>query len=177
MVIWITGISGSGKTTIAQGIISKYKKHLPNLVNIDGDLVREFFEEDLQYDEISRIKQIKRIQKICKFLEKQELILIVSALYSNSELMDWNRKNFLNYYEIYLDASLDLVKKRDPKNLYQKFKEGKEKNIVGIDIPWQAPEKYNLKIDMKENTSIEKIIKEISLKIYCFKDLGSLNGY
>ena len=114
---------------------------------------------------------------ILKSKKKQELILIVSALYSNSELMDWNRKNFLNYYEIYLDASLDLVKKRDPKNLYQKFKEGKEKNIVGIDIPWQAPEKYNLKIDMKENTSIEKIIKEISLKIYCFKDLGSLNGY
>ena len=73
MVIWITGISGSGKTTIAQGIISKYKEHLPNLVNIDGDLVREFFEEDLQYDEISRIKQIKRIQKICKFLENKSL--------------------------------------------------------------------------------------------------------
>ena len=45
MIIWITGISGSGKTTVAKGIISKYKKHLPNLVNIDGDLVREFFED------------------------------------------------------------------------------------------------------------------------------------
>jgi adenylylsulfate kinase-like enzyme len=172
MIIWITGISGSGKTTIAQRIISKYKKHLPNLVNVDGDLVREFFGEDLQYDEVSRVKQIKRIQKICKFLEKQELILIVSALYSNPELMQWNRKHFLKYYEIYLDASIDLVKKRDPKSLYQKFREGKEKNIVGIDIPWQAPEKYNLKIKMKENTNIDDIIEEISLKISCFNDLG-----
>ena len=131
MIIWLSGISGSGKTTIAEGIITRYKKFLPHLVNVDGDLVREFFSEQLSYDEISRIKQIRRIQKICKFLEKQHLILIVSALYSNPELMQWNRENFLNYYEIYLDASLELVKKRDPKNLYKKFQEGKEKNIVG----------------------------------------------
>ena len=49
--------------------------------------------------------------------------------------MKWNRENFSDYYEIFLDANLSLVKKRDPKNLYKKYQEGKEKNIVGIDIP------------------------------------------
>ena len=166
MIIWITGISGSGKTTIAKELISKYKKYLPNLVNIDGDLVREFFEEDLQYDKISRIKQIQRIQKICKFLEKQDLILIVSALYSNPELMQWNRKNFLKYYEIYLDASLDLVKKRDPKNLYQRFSEGKEKNIVGIDIPWQSPLKYNLVNGLPRNALVPMAFKPLPNVIF-----------
>ena len=175
MIIWITGISGSGKTTVAKGLIKKYRKHLPNLINVDGDLVREMFDNNLKCDKISRIKQIKRIQKICKFLEKQELIIIVSALYSDPKLLKWNKENFLNYYEIYLDASLELVKKRDPKNLYRKFKEGKEKNIVGIDIPWQKPLKYNLKINMQENTSIAIVIKEISLKVACFKNLGSLD--
>ena len=148
MIIWITGISGSGKTTIANEIISEYKKYLPNIVNIDGDIVRQFFDQNLKYEEDDRIKQIKRIQKICKFLEQQGLILIVSALYSNNKLMKWNRENFSNYYEIFLDANLSLVKKRDPKNLYKKYQEGKEKNIVGIDIPWKPPQNYDLKIIM-----------------------------
>ena len=73
MIIWITGISGSGKTTIAQEIIKIYKKHLPNLINIDGDIVRHFFGQKLKYNEADRIEQIKRIQKICKFLEQQGL--------------------------------------------------------------------------------------------------------
>ena len=60
MIIWISGISGSGKTTVAQGIITKYKKILPHLINVDGDLVREFFGEQLPYDESSRIQQIQR---------------------------------------------------------------------------------------------------------------------
>ena len=174
MIIWISGISGSGKTTVAQGIITKYKKILPHLINVDGDLVREFFGEQLPYDESSRIQQIQRVQKICKLLEKQQLILIVSALYSNPKLMQWNRKNFLKYYEIYLEASLDLVKKRDPKSLYKKFEEGKEKNIVGLDIPWQAPLKSDLKIKMNEKTSLDDVIKEITYRIDIFKNLDVL---
>ena len=85
------------------------------MINIDGDIVRYFFEEQSpRYEEDDRVKQIKRIQKVCKFLEQQKLILIVSALYCSNELMKWNRENFSNYYEIFLDADLSLVKKRDP---------------------------------------------------------------
>lgn len=171
MIVWITGISGSGKTTIAQGIIKKYKNFLPQLVNIDGDVVRELFGKNQSYDEKSRIIQIKRIQKICKFLELQKLIIIVSALYCNKDLMRWNRKNFNNYYEIYINASLDIVKKRDPKKLYKKYYDGKEKNIVGIDIKWNSPVNYDLKIDMREDTRLENIIEKITSKLDIFKEL------
>ena len=74
--------------------------------------------------------------------------------------MKWNRKNFSNYYEIFLDANLTLVKKRDPKNLYKKYQEGKEKNIVGIDIPWHPPQNYDLKIIMNEKTTVQRCNKK-----------------
>ena len=161
MVIWITGISGAGKTTIATSIIQNYKHRFHNLVNIDGDVVRELYGSDLGYEEKDRISQIKRMQKLCLFLENQNLIVIASALYSNFELMDWNRKNFSEYFEIYLNASLDLVKKRDPKGIYQKFVKGEEKNLVGIDIPWHEPKKPNLVIDMDEVKSVSDVRKNI----------------
>ena len=81
MIIWITGISGSGKTTIAENLINKCKGTLKNIVNVDGDVIRELFENDLNFDVKSRITQIKRIQQLCLFLEKQRLIVVVSALY------------------------------------------------------------------------------------------------
>ena len=145
MVIWITGISGAGKTTIANSLIDKYKKVLPNLVNIDGDAIRNLYGNDLGYEETQRIIQIKRLQKLCLFLENQGQIVIASALYSSPFLMAWNRENFSQYYEIYLNVSLELVKIRDPKGIYKKYELGREKNIVGIDVPWHEPEKPNLR--------------------------------
>ena len=165
MIIWITGISGSGKTTIASSLIKKYKGAIKNLVNVDGDIVRELFGNELMYDLKSRISQIKRIQRLCLFLESQSLVVIVSALYCDSKLMLWNRENFKNYYEIYLEASLDLVKKRDVKGLYKKYDKGLEKNIVGLDIPWNAPQNFDLKINMDESPSIEKVIDRISKEL------------
>ncbi len=165
MIIWITGISGSGKTTIASNLLNKYKSTLKNLVNVDGDLVRDLFDNDLMFDIESRIIQIKRIQKLCLFFENQNLVVIVSALYCNEKLMLWNRKNFKNYFEIYLEASLDLVRKRDVKGLYKKYDKGLEKNIVGLDIPWIAPLNYDLKINMDKNPSQVKIVELINNKL------------
>ena len=157
MVIWITGISGAGKTTIANSLIEKYKNKLPHLINLDGDVVRKLYGDDLGYEENDRISQIKRMQKICLFLENQNLIIIVSALYSNPTLMEWNRKYFSNYFEIYLNVPLELVKRRDPKGIYKNFEKGQEKNIVGIDIPWHEPKNSDLVIDVDERKSVSEV--------------------
>ena len=165
MIIWITGISGSGKTTLALQLIKKLKIKNKNIVNVDGDIIRDLFGNDLKYDIQSRITQIKRIQKLCIFLNRQKIITVVSALYSSEELLNWNRKNFKNYFEIYLKASVDLAVKRDVKGLYKKFKEKKEKNIVGLDIPWNEPVKYDLKVDMDKSPTIEETVNKVFEKI------------
>ena len=168
MIIWITGISGSGKTTIAHQLTNIFKRTIKNIVNVDGDIIRELFDNNLKHDVKSRILQIKRIQKLCLFLENQDLIVLVSALYCNDSLMQLNRENFKNYYEIYLEASLDTVKSRDVKELYRKYEVGLEKNIVGIDIPWHPPKNFDLKISMNHNISIQEtldiIIKTLNLQ-------------
>ena len=165
MIIWITGISGSGKTTLALQLIKKLKIKNKNIVNVDGDIIRDLFGNDLKYDIQSRITQIKRIQKLCIFLNRQNIITVVSALYSSEELLNWNRKNFKKYFEIYLKASIDLAIKRDVKGLYKKFKEKKEKNIVGLDIPWNEPINYDLKVDMDKSPTVEETLNKVFEKI------------
>ena len=162
MIIWITGISGSGKTTIAKLILNQIKKNRKNVIGIDGDVIRELFGNDLTYDVTSRVNQIKRIQRLSLFLQSQDLHVIVSALYCDEYLLNWNRKNFDDYYEIYLDASIELVVKRDVKGIYKKYSLGLEKNIVGLDIPWNAPKNYDLKIDMNNSTTINETMRIIS---------------
>ena len=139
MVIWLTGISGAGKTTIARELLKRFKNSLPHLINVDGDEVRTLFNNDLGYQLKDRKKQIQRIQNICKFLENQKMIVLASALYSDASILKWNRENFENYKEIYIKASLSLVKKADVKGVYSKSQKEKLKNIVGVDIKWNEP--------------------------------------
>ena len=171
MIIWLTGLSGSGKTTISNILYSKLKTCIPPLVKIDGDEIRELFNDTKTYDENSRYNQIKRIQRLALILSKQGLYVIVSALYCNPELMEWNRKNFKSYYEIYLDIPLDEIIKRDPKGLYEKAKNGKLKNVVGIDIEWHAPKNPDIVLKNIEFPKAEEMANEIINKIDYFKDL------
>lgn len=168
MIIWITGISGAGKTTLALEVLNKLREKHENVVNLDGDIIRDLFGNDLNYDIKSRIIQIKRLQKLSLFLQSQNIIVVVSALYSSADLLNWNRRNFKNYFEIYLEVSLEIVMKRDIKGIYKRFKEGKEKNIVGIDIPWNPPLNFDLKINMDKAISIKDTMNIISKKLNIF---------
>ncbi|MBC8451723.1 MAG: adenylyl-sulfate kinase [Rhodospirillaceae bacterium] len=165
MVIWITGLSGAGKTTVCENIVRMMKPSVPELVVLDGDVVREIFNDQLGHTEVDRIRQIKRIQRLAKELDTQGLVVLVAALYAHSDLLNWNRENFSNYAEIYLDAPIELVQSRDPKGLYEKVRVGEMKHVVGIDIPWNAPLNPTLTIKMTDaetpNSVSEKIISAI----------------
>ena len=139
MVIWITGISGAGKTTVCQELVQLCKKDVPELVLLDGDVVRQVYGDKLGYAEADRFTQIRRVQSLSKWLGEQKMVVLVAALFSHPELLEWNRQNLPGYFEVYLEASLDLVRSRDPKGLYARADAGNEKNVVGLDIPWHRP--------------------------------------
>lgn len=139
MVVWLTGLSGAGKSTIADAMVCLVKPLVPSLVLIDGDVIRDLFGAGLGFDEEARKLQIGRIQRLALFLARQEIPVIVSALYSHPELMEWNRTELPGYFEVYVDTPLATVMARDTKGLYAKAKAGELLNVVGVDIPWHVP--------------------------------------
>ena len=160
MIIWITGLSSSGKTTLSNKLFNELNE-IKKLIQVDGDVVREIFDETLDYSISGRIRQINRIQKISKFLEKNHFTVIVSALYSNRELLKWNRENFEDYYEIFIDVPITILKERDKKGVYSNTK-----NVVGLDIDWEKPIasadlilKYEDKLD--PDKMLTKVIKSL----------------
>lgn len=150
MVIWITGLSGAGKSTICDVLHEILKADLPELVILDGDAVRAAFGHNLGYKEEDRVKQAHRLQSLARVLSDQDLIVIVGVLYNNAELLAWNRAELKNYFEVYLKASLDTVQSRDPKGLYAKRNSGELADVVGIDIPWNEPENPDLVLNMDQ---------------------------
>lgn len=147
MVIWLTGLSGAGKTTIAEAMVSMLKPHRPQLVLVDGDVIRELFGAGLGYEEPARWEQIGRIQRLSGWLARQGQDVIVAALYAHPNLLAWNRKNLPGYFEVYVDAPMALLRERDSKGLYAGADRGQTPNVVGVDIPWHAPQQPDMVID------------------------------
>ena len=150
MVIWLTGLSGAGKTSLAEALCRLLKPRLPQLVVLDGDVIRAAFGNDLSYAEPDRETQIRRLQNMAKVLSDQGLVVIVAAVYSHPDLLAWNREHLCGYFEVHLDASLDTVRGRDRKGLYALAARGEATNVVGVDIPWRPPAAPDLVIHMDE---------------------------
>ena len=147
MVIWLTGLSGSGKSSLAASLHALLKPLRPALVRLDGDEIRAAFGGDLGFKEADRFRQIQRIQRISKMLADQDVDLLVAALYSHPELLAWNRAHLPGYFEIYLKADVDFLASREIKALYARARRGEIADVVGVDIPWHAPVQPDLVID------------------------------
>lgn len=161
MVIWVAGLSRSGKTTLCREVARRLKSQLPQVVLVDGDEIRRIFADDLGYTEPDRVKQIGRIQRVAAMLARQELIVLVAALYASPDLLAWNRANLPGYFEVYLRASIDLLRSRDTNGLYRGALDGTLANVVGVDIPWQAPASPNLVLDAGPEASVEMLASRL----------------
>ena len=120
MIIWITGLSGAGKTTLAKALYNDVKKKFPNTLWIDGDIIRKHYQNTKKYDQKSRIEQYKKMINIAKFCYDQKLNVIISVLYFNNFIFKNNKKLFKNYFQIYLKADIKDLVRRDYKKLYSK---------------------------------------------------------
>lgn len=161
MVIWLVGLSGSGKTTIGKEVYKTWKPLAHNTLMVDGDDIRQIFQQDkdpANFTLEGRRRNALRIQEICAWLDRQNINVVCCILCLFDDVMRQNRNLFSSYYQVYLNASIDLLKKRDPKGIYAKARQGIEKNIVGIDIEFPTPPDSDLVIEMDNNPDEPEVL-------------------
>ncbi len=165
MVIWVTGLSGVGKTTVSEALAALVKPRIPEMVLIDGDIVRAMFGASLGYAEDNRVVQIKRLQNLALMLARQDLVPVVAALYSHPDLLQWNRENLPGYFEVLLDAPVSFVQARDSKSLYSNAAQRDVPQVVGLDIPWHRPQAADQVIDATAGLTPEDQARQIAKAI------------
>tara|TARA_Y100000768_G_scaffold373968_1_gene343195 strand:+ start:228 stop:731 length:504 start_codon:yes stop_codon:yes gene_type:complete len=147
MIIWIIGLSGSGKTKLSNELF-KSKIINKNFISIDGDDFRKNFSSDLGYSYLDRKENAERVSRLVKFLSQKKINIIVSILSNYPEWLKWNKSNIKNYFQIYLKVDKKMLFLRNKKNLYL----SKKKNVVGKDIKFKEP-KFN---DLILNNNFKK---------------------
>ena len=148
-IIWMTGLSGAGKSTIANLIDSKLFAAGHHTMLLDGDNVRHGLNRDLGFTEADRVENIRRAGEVAKLMMDSGLIVICSFIspYKSDREMVRGLVADGEFFEVFVDTPIDECVRRDPKGLYAKAKAGKIKNFTGIDAPYEAPESPEIRLN------------------------------
>jgi len=161
-LLWITGLSGSGKTTISKIIANKLKKKYSNVIHIDGDKIRNKLKikNKKSFTNSYRTAIGLKYVKICEQNIKKKKFVIISTM-ALIKKVQISYKKLNNSKDVFLDVPIKELIRRDPKGLYKSFFEKKIKNMVGLDIKYNKPLNPTLKIKWNKNLSATKISNRI----------------
>lgn len=167
-LIWLTGLSGSGKSTIANMVERKLIARACHSYLLDGDNVRHGLNKDLGFTDADRVENIRRVAETAKLMLDAGLIVITSFISPFRAERDMARGLFEEgeFIEIFVDASLEVCEQRDPKGLYKKARRGEIKNFTGLDSPYEPPTNPEMVIDTVETTpeqAADRIIEALGL--------------
>src|SRR5919201_3037194 len=162
--IWVTGLSGSGNSTLSEIIEERLKARGRNVEVLDGDIVRTHLSKGLGFSREDRDTNIKRIAFVCSLLTRNGVICISAAIAPYREAREWARKEIGNFVEIYVKCPIEVCRQRDVKGLYKLVDEGKIKGFTGVDDPYEEPEHPELVIETDKET-IEESVSRIFAKL------------
>jgi bifunctional enzyme CysN/CysC len=165
-VFWFTGLSGSGKSTIANAFEQKLHAMGKHTYILDGDNVRHGLNRDLGFTETDRVENIRRVAEVAKLMVDAGLIVLVTLIspFRADRAMARNLFKEGEFVEVFLDTPLEVAQQRDAKGLYAKAKRGEIKNFTGIDSPYEKPEMADVVIKT-ESVNPRKAIEELETKI------------
>lgn len=173
-MIWLTGLSGSGKSTIANALEQKLYALEKHTYLLDGDNVRHGLNKDLGFSDSDRVENIRRIGEVGKLFIDSGVIVIsafISPFQSDRQIVR-NLVEQDEFIEIFIDAPIEICEQRDPKGLYRKARCGEIKNFTGIDSPYEAP--LNPEIHIK--TDVMVVEESVQLIINTLIQQGYLNA-
>lgn len=136
--VWVTGLSGAGKTTLANGLARSYREEGLSVVQLDGDVLREIF-DDYDYSCAGRLQLGLKFSRLVANLVSQGHLVIIAVIALFSEIHEANKKQIPNYIDVFLDVPISELCVRDSKGLYDKYLKGHTENLVGMDINTDFP--------------------------------------
>jgi adenylylsulfate kinase-like enzyme/phosphohistidine swiveling domain-containing protein len=161
-VFWVTGLSGAGKTTVGRELWSRLRAAGRQVFFLDGDELRGVIAEDLGHSADNRRRSAMRNARLCQLLAGQGADVVCATISLFHEVQRWNRQNIPGYREIYLRVPIDELRRRDSKGIYAGAQGGVTRDVVGLDVPAEAPEAPDLVLDnygaLDVATAVDRIL-------------------
>lgn len=172
LVIWLTGLSGAGKTTIAHALSERLQTAGYKVEILDGDVVRQHFSKGLGFSKEDRIENIRRVAYVAHLLARNGIVVIVALISPYREGRNYARHLISNFVEVYVKCPLNVLIERDVKGLYAKALRGEIPNFTGISDPYEPPENPEVIVETDKET-----VQESVNKIWqALEDLGYLSN-
>ena len=162
--VWFTGLSGSGKSALANRLASIIKSRGQAVDVIDGDVIRRSLSKGLGFSKEGRDENIRRVGHVCSYLTATERVAIAACISPYQNIRDQNRDLIGDFVEVYCKCSVETCAKRDPKGLYAKAFAGEIKGFTGVDDPYEEPPKPEVVVDTDKET-LEESLGKIILKL------------
>ena len=162
--LWFTGLSGSGKTTIAELVQEEMVRRGLKVELLDGDVVRQNLSKGLGFSKEDRDTNIRRIGFVCNLLTRNGIVAIGSAISPYEAIRAENRAMIGNYVEVFVKCPLDVLVERDAKGLYKKALAGEIKNFTGVSDPYEEPENPEIMVETDKETA-EECAQKILVKL------------
>jgi sulfate adenylyltransferase/3'-phosphoadenosine 5'-phosphosulfate synthase len=173
VTVWFTGLSGSGKTTIAKRIETILQDRGVPVERLDGDIVRQSLTRDLGFSKEDRDKNIERVTFVSKLLTRNGVVTLCAFISPYKSVRDQSRREIGEFLEVYVKASMDALLERDLKGLYKKALAGEIQNFTGVNDPYDAPENPELVCDTDVESieeSTEKVLSMLEERGYIASD-------
>jgi bifunctional enzyme CysN/CysC len=165
-VLWLTGLSGAGKSTIANAVEQRLHLIGHHTYLLDGDNIRHGLNKDLGFTDADRVENIRRIAEVAKLMVDAGLIVITAFIspFRTERQMARDLVEEGEFIEVYVDTPLEIAEMRDPKHLYAKARRGEILHFTGIDSPYEAPEAPDIRIDttsVSPEEAADRILDEL----------------
>lgn len=164
---WITGLSGAGKTTLGRAYWAHQRAlGRDNLVYLDGDTLREVFGNGLGHTPAERHQLAMSYSRLCQMLTAQGIDVVCATISMFATVRDWNRSNIPGYVEIYLDVPIEVLERRDQKQLYSRARRGEIRHVMGVDEPVVPPAAPDIRIvndgSLSKAQLLERLLEDIA---------------
>jgi adenylyl-sulfate kinase len=172
-VVWLTGLSGAGKSTIAQALERELFNRAMHTYVLDGDNIRHGLNSNLGFSPDDRVENIRRVSEVARLMADAGTIVITAFI--SPYRMDRRRAREIalegnaEFIEVFVDAPLEVCEARDPKNLYKKARAGEIQEFTGIDAPYEAPEDAEIVVHTDKQTVDESVATILEQLLPCLR--------